>query len=134
MWKDKTRATLNRYLSPDASDLCMRYFELVKSIDELAAGRQQIPDVVAATADFIGDYHGSAFYAKHYDTLYPMAKLGYRSWAEALEYSKGAKTNAEQIIMAMARRTFHEFAIACAQVDGRNAVALRGELISSEIL
>ena len=134
MWKTSTKETLDRHLSAEAVDACMRYFDLIKTVDELAAGRQNIPDVVAATADFISGYRGNKFYANHRALLKPIADYGYLFWAEALVASRTANTDNARTVMAMTRRQFHEFAMACASIEGKNGMDLRSELILSQVL
>lgn len=134
MWKLPVEAILNKYLSAEAVDLCLRYFSAIKIFDEAVAGRAELPEVPTATADFLTGFIGNKFFAQHRSDLAPIAVLGYKSWAESVSRALIVKTDDERAAAAMARRTFHEFACACATVSGGNTLQLRQELLSCSVL
>jgi len=134
MWKRPVEDILNKYLPPEAVSLCIRYFATVKVFDEAVAGRAELPEVPAATSDFITGFIGNKFFAQHRGDLFPVAVLGYKSWAESVSRALSVKTDDERAAAAMARRTFHEFACTCVVLNGGNSLELRQELLTCGML
>lgn len=134
MWKRPVEDILNKYLPAEAVSLCIRYFSAMKVFDEAIAGRAELPEVPTAIADFLTGFIGNTFFAKHRGDLFPVAVLGYKSWAESVSRALIVKTDEDRAAAAMARRTFHEFACTCVVINGGNSLQLRQELLSCSVL
>ena len=134
MWKEPTQAILSRHLSVDAANLCLRYFEALKSVDEVGQGRGALPDIVRGFSDLLTGYVGNKFYAEHRGALTPVMVLGIKSWLDAVDAAKNAATDDDKVRVVMGRRAFHELACACAMIEGKDTSTIRADLVSSMVL
>lgn len=134
MWKDQTKSVLSRHLSAGAVDLCMRYFAVVKSFDEVAQGREQLPVIAAAFSDMLTGFVGNEFYAAHHSRLGNAMVLGVKSWSDAVVVAQSAVTDEDKVRVVMGRRAFHDVATTCAMIEGKDTSLIRAELVNLQVL
>ena len=134
MWKDQTKPILARHLSAGAVDLCMRYFEVVKSFDEVGQGREQLPVIAKAFSDMLTGFVGNEFYAANQNRLGTVMVLGVKSWSDAVAAAQTATTDDDKVRVVMGRRAFHDVATTCAMIEGKDTSLIRAELVNLQVL
>ena len=134
MWKEPTNSLLAQFLSPSAVDLCIRYFAVIKTIDEVAAGRQAMPEIATAFADYATGFVGNEFFQKHRTDLVPVMALGIKSWADAIQAAASVVTDDDKVKVVLGRRAFHDVAVTCGMLTGVDTASFRAALSASEVL
>lgn len=136
--KQSVKVILERHLSGDAPDLCMRYFEVVKSVDGVGQGVYLPPDIMLAFVDMVTGFTGNQFYEKNAHRVYPAMVHGVKSWNDAIQFLKAKPreqmSDDDKLRFHHSRMQFHEVACICASIQGKDTSLLRSELFKSEVL
>jgi hypothetical protein len=133
--KQAVRTILERHLNGDSADLCMRYFEVVKSVDAVAQGDAHLWTIPKAYTDILTGFIGNKFFEQHKSYLIPSMVHGLVAWVDGVGQLKDTGLSEEaQVAAHMSRRQFHEVACMCATLLGRDASPIRKELTDVKTL
>jgi hypothetical protein len=139
MWehteKSVVRNILSRYLDNDASDLAMRYFDVIKTFETA-----QLSLIAKAYNDLLTGFRGNTTFERHGSSLSPMMVHGFTSWvaflSDSANFNEDTASNSDKGTLATSRNQFKDVAIMIYSLTVRDADVnrMRKELLACKEL